>query len=166
MQARELKKSPKAFKVKLTAIAVLSVLVALLAALLIGAFFKLAWGGHYGTRILTFLAVMFLAGLAAMIYYGRWQAHTYELRPEGIVVNTGFGNFSRKQKLYLYESIISVSFNQNYFGKKYGYGDVHITIPKLEKKLVLEDVEKPDQHLSVLQGHIQIREGGSKVLVT
>ena len=166
MESRELPKSVKAFKVRLTFIAVISFLVAILSAAVFGAFFKLALGGYNGTRALTFLAVLFLAGVASMIYYGRWQANTYELRSEGIVVNTGFGNFSRKQKLYLYESIISVSFNQDYFGKKYGYGNVHVTIPKLEKKLILEDIEKPDQNLSALQIHIKGRDGSSKVLVT
>ena len=166
MESRELPKSVMAFKVRLTFIAVVSIIVAILAALVFGALFKLALGGYNGTRALTFLAVLFLAGVAAMIYYGRWQANTYELRSEGIVVNTGFGNFSRKQKLYLYESIISVSFNQDYFGKKYGYGNVHVTIPKLEQKLILEDIERPDQTMPALKMHIKDRDGASKVLVT
>lgn len=166
MEQRELPKSQKALHVEITLIAIATTLTAILSGLIIGAFFKFMIGSFNGSRILTFLIVLGIGGIAAMIYYAKWQAQTYILRHEGIVVSNGLGNFSRKQKLFLYESIISVSFNQNYFGKKYGYGNLHITIPKLDQKLILKDVVEPDEQLPLLQQHIQNKAGTNNVLVT
>lgn len=144
----------------------MAVLVGLLAALIFGGLFKIVVGGYNGSRIITFLLVMVLTGIASMIFYGKWQANHYLLRAEGIVVTWGFGDFSRKQKLYLYESIISVSINQNYFGKKYGYGDIHVTIPKLDRKLILRDITEPTKQLRLFEQQIESKSGAHKTLVT
>lgn len=159
-------KNIKAFQVTVVATAILASLVGLIAAMIVGGFFKFTYGGYNYSRILTFLIVIFIAGFALMIAYSRWLGTHYDLTPEGIVVATGFGNFANKRKIFLYESIISASFNQNYFGKKYGYGDMHITIPKLEQKLILKDIEDPGDKLPYLQQHIKNKAGVNNVLVT
>lgn len=166
MEPTFIKRSEDAYRVILWIIGIASTLIALFAAFLIGSMFTIASGGHGFSRILTFLLIMGFAGLAAMIYHIKWHAVIYILRPEGIIVGNSVGAFGKKQKVYLYESIISASVNQNYFGNKYGYGDIHVTIPKLEKKLILKDVEIPDKQLEYLYARIKAKAGAHNVLVT
>lgn len=166
MQPTRIHRSEDAYRVVLWFIAIGSLLVALFGALVIGAMFTIASGGHGFSRILTFLIIMGFAGLAAMIYHIKWHAVEYILRPEGIIVGRSVGVFGKKQKVYLYESIITASVNQNYFGNRYGYGDIHVTIPKLEKKLILKDVEIPDKQIEDLYARIKAKAGAHNVLVT
>lgn len=166
MDSVVLQKSQKALAVQLTLYWVSATLVAILAALIFGVIFKFSIGGYNGTRAITFLLVLLLTAIATMIFYGKWQANTYVLRDEGIVVTWGFGDLSRRQKLYLYESIISVSINQEYFGKKYHYGDIHVTIPKLDRKLILKDISHPNQQMKALELFIKSKANAHNVLVT
>lgn len=166
MESVHLHKNPAAFRVTLIAGAIGASIVGIMAAIVVGGFFKLVLGDYNYSRILTFLIVIFIAGFFLMIMYGRWKGTHYDLTPEGIVVATGFGDFANKRKIFLYESIITASFNQNYFGKKYGYGDLHVTIPKLEKTLVLKDIDDPSSKLPYLQKHIKNKSGSNNVLVT
>ena len=133
MEPLVLTRNPQAFRVQLFFVAIATLFVGLIAAFVVGSFFKFAIGSYAGSRILTFLVIVFISGFASMIAYIKWNSKEYRLSPEGIVVTGSVGALGKKQKIYLYESIISVSFNQNYFGAKYGYGDMHVTIPKLKK---------------------------------
>lgn len=166
MDHMTIQRSEDAFRVVLYGIMIGSTLVALFGAVVIGAMFTMAVGGHGFSRILTFLIIMGFAGLGAMIYHVKWHAVSYTLRPEGIIVGSSVGVFGKKQKVYLYESVISASVNQGYFGNKYGYGDIHVTIPKLEKKLILKDVLLPDKRLEDIYSRIKAKAGTNNVLVT
>ena len=166
MDSTKIKRSEDAYRVQLAAFGIISTIVALFSALIIGSMFTLVTGGHGFSRILTFLLVMGFAGVAGMIYHTKWHAIVYILKPEGIIVSNSVGAFGKKQKVYLYESIISASVNQGYFGNRYGYGDIHVTIPKLEKKLILKDVAIPEKHLEDLYARIKSKVNNHNVLVT
>lgn len=159
-------RNPQAFSVFFRIIAVWSVVAALAAGWIVGKFVHFSIGAYGGSRFLTFLIIITIAGAATLIRYIKWQSVHYLLSPEGIVVTDSVGMLGKKQKIYLYESIITASVNQNFFGRKYGYGDIHLTIPKLEKKLMLKDLDQPASALTDLQARIHKRVGINSVLVT
>ena len=121
-------------------------------------------GSYDGSRILTFLIVMSIAGISVLLSYYKWRDEKYTLTNEGIIISTSLTLTKRKKKLFLYESIISASFTQNYFGTKFGYGEIHITMPKLHEKLVMKDVEAPELQLPILQKFITTKAGKNNLL--
>lgn len=159
MDSKLLERNFHAFMVQLWFMAIGGFIVAVIIGIMVGAFFTLLLGSADWSGFLTFLIILFMIGFAAMIYYIKWQSIEYLLGPEAILVTTSVGAVGKKQKVYLYESIISASFNQNIFGRKYGYGDMHITIPKLDQKLILKDVDRPGAQLPFLQDRIKQKVG-------
>lgn len=166
METTELPRNPQAFKLLLLFVGFATTIVGLIAAFIVGSFFHFTLGHYAFSRILTFLIIVFIAAFALMIGYYEWKSISYKLSPEGIIVSKSSGLFGKKRKVYLYESIISASYTQHYFGTKYGYGDIHIEIPKLEKQLVLKDVYDPSQYLPRIQAHMRSKTGVNNVLVT
>ena len=86
------------------------------------------------------------------------------LTDEGIIISTSLTITKRKKKLYLYESIISASFSQSYLGSKFGYGEIHITMPKLGEKLIMKDVASPELQLPKLQKFISQKTGKNNLV--
>lgn len=166
MDSKLLERNPQAFVVQLWFMAIGGFIMALIIGAMVGAFFTILLGSADWSGFLTFLIILFVIGFAAMIYYKKWLSIEYVLGPEAILVTKSNGAFGKKQKVFLYESIITASFNQNYFGRKYGYGDMHITIPKLEEKLILKDIDSPGNQLPFLQERIRNKTGINRSLVT
>jgi len=164
MQQVELKRNPDAFKIQAYFILVAAFFVGLLAAILFGTMVHFVVGAYDGSRILTFLIVMLVACISILLAYSKWRDEKYLLTDEGIIISSSITLTKRKKKLYLYESIISASFSQNYLGSKFGYGEIHITMPKLGEKLIMKDVASPELQLPKLQKFISQKTGKNNLV--
>lgn len=164
MHPIELKRCPEAFKLQAYFILVVAFFVALFTAILFGTIVHFVIGAYDGSRILTFLIVMAIAGVSILLAYYKWRDDRYVLTEEGILISSSLSPTKKKRKIYLYESIISLSCNQNYFGTKFNYGEIHVTIPKLEDKLILKDVENPEEQLLLLQKFVKSNAGKNNLV--
>jgi len=164
MQNIELKRNSDAFKIQAYFIMVVAFFVALLAAIIFGSMVHFVVGSYDGSRIITFLIVMLIAGISVLLAYYKWRDEKYILTDEGIIISSSLTLTKRKKKLFLYESIISASFTQDYLGTKFGYGEIHITMPKLGEKLIMKDVDAPELQLPKLQKFITAKIGKNNLV--
>ena len=164
MQHVELKRNPDAFKIQAYFILVAAFFVGLLAAFIFGRMVHFMVGSYNGSRLLALLIVLLLACVSILLSYSKWRDEKYLLTGEGIIISSSITLTKRKKKLYLYESIISASFNQNYLGSKFGYGEIHITMPKLGEKLIMKDVASPELQLPKLQKFISQKTGKNNLV--
>lgn len=168
METRELERSERAFNIETRWILGSAIAVALIAALLMRILVDLAFGAYLLSGLFTFLIVMSFAWLAIIIRNKMWKDTKYFLGQDAILVTRprGFIGSGVTQDVYLYESILSLSFQQDYFGKKYGYGDINISIPKLKETLVLKSVVEPSQQLPHIKAQLNQRTDRPRALVT
>lgn len=166
MDAKELKRSRRAFQLESRLIWGCAVLTAILAAIIMRFIMSMAIGTYLLSGLFTFVIVMLFAWTAILIRNKKWENTKYLLGQDSIIVTRPSGMFGVTQDVYLYESILSISFQQDYFGKKYGYGDIDISIPKLGKTLVLKSVVEPSKQLPHLKAQIQQKADRPRALVT
>jgi uncharacterized membrane protein YdbT with pleckstrin-like domain len=164
MEPTELKRNPDAFKIQAYFILVAAFFVGLLAAFIFGRMVHFMVGSYNGSRILALLTVLLVACISILLSYSKWRNEEYVLTDEGIIISTSLTITKRKKKLYLYESIISASFSQSYLGSKFGYGEIHITMPKLGEKLIMKDVASPELQLNKLQKFISQKTGKNNLV--
>lgn len=166
METRELIRSKQAFRMETRWIWGSAIAVALIAAILMRILVDLAFGAYLLSGFFTFVTVMLLAWVAILIRNKKWHDTKYILGQDAILVTRPNGLTGVTQDVYLYESILSISFRQDFFGKKYGYGDIDITIPKLGKTLVLEGVVEPAKQLPHLKAQLEQKASRPRALVT
>lgn len=166
METRELQRSERAFRIESRWILGSAIAVALIAALLMRILVDMAFGAYLLSGLFTFLTVMGIAWIAILIRNKKWRDTRYLLGPDAIIVTRPNGIMGVTQDVYLYESILSISFQQDYFGKKYGYGDIDISIPKLNQTLVLRSVVEPAQQLPHIKAQLNRKADRPRALVT
>lgn len=71
----------------------------------------------------------------------------YEIATDTLIVHGKMGTFGSTQAVYLYESIISIRMTQGFLGKKFDYGDIRITMPKIEGELAMNDIDHPAKQM-------------------
>lgn len=167
MNAVEMQRSEKSFRMETRTILIGAFLTALLAAIMVRMFMRFTAEVHLLSGVLIFVGVMFLAWIAILIRSKKWDATHFILGEDALMVTRMRGLMGMTtQDVYLYESIISARVQQTYFGQKYGYGDIELTIPKLERQIILRDVADPAQQLQILKSQMENKGGRSRELVT
>lgn len=166
MEARELRRSEYAFKMETRWILAGALLTATLAALCMRLFLEMADSMYLFGGIFTFLIVMGLAWVAILIRSRKWDNTHYVLGEDALLVTRAAGFMGTAQDVYLYESIISATVRQNMMGKKHGFGNIELTIPKLGAQVILNDVEVPDDQLLLIKTHMESKGNRSRELVT
>jgi membrane protein YdbS with pleckstrin-like domain len=166
MQAKELKRSNRAFRLETWWIWASAIVVAVIAAIVMRLFISMAFNTYLFSGLITFVVVVLLAWVAILIRSKKWNNTKYLLGPDALMISRPDGLFGVVQDVYLYESILSISFKQDYFGKKYGYGDIDVTIPKLKSTLVLTSVVEPSTQLPFLKAHMEKKADQPRALVT
>lgn len=162
-----MQRSEKAFRLETRMILIGAVITSLLAAIMVRIFMRLAFDVYLLSGILTFVGVMFVAWIAVLIRSKKWDGTHFMLGPDALIITRLRGLMGMKtQDVYLYESIISARVQQSYMGQKYGYGDIELTIPKLERTLILREVDDPDQQILLLKAHMENKGNRSRELVT
>ncbi len=161
-----LKRSSKGLKAQVIALGVASLLLAILTTWLTGLLFS--WTPNQGRTLITLIWIFFIGGwgFTALKLWMDWNVKRYEIAKDAFIVHAKAGRWGASQTIYRYESIISLKMTQGFLGKRYGYGDVHITIPKLDGEVIMNDIDHPLEQLQEVQKRIGERTTGQDTLIT
>ena len=165
-QTTILKRSPKGLQVQVITLGVAALLLALFGTWASAKLF--GWAPNQGFGLKVFIWIVLLAGwgITSIKLWFDWNVKRYEIAKDALIIHAKAGNWGTSKSIYRYESIISLKMTQGVMGKRFGYGDVHISIPKIEHDVVMNDIDHPVDQLSELQNRIRERSIGSDTLIT
>lgn len=88
--------------------------------------------------------------IGSLLAYKRSLKNYYVAQKDNLmVVRSKLGGTGTEY--YRYDSMITISFQQSFFGKKYSYGDIIINIPRLDKKIILQNILNPAEQTNRLK---------------
>ena len=160
-----LKRNPRGLQVQIVLSGVAALLLGALATWLIQKLLRWTPGGG---SLLEGLAWIFILGawaIASLKLWFDWHLKRYEVTPDALIVYAKVGGLGTSQTIYRYESIISLRMTQGFLGKQFGYGDVRLTIPKLESEIVMNDIEHPREQLAAIQRRMSERGSSTQALI-
>ncbi len=144
---------------------VVTVLIATLATLLLALLFsRTPWNG-LGFKLAIWGVLIFVWAVTSLVIWFTWHKKYYEITKDAIIVYSGSTfKFGTTQTIYRYESIISIRLNQNFLGRQYGYGDILLTIPKIEGEVAMKDIKHPQQQLLDIQTYMRGRSDATSLI--
>lgn len=160
-----IRRSEAGLKSQLFTTGAIALVLAIIGTVLLRLFFKNTPNGGWLLVFITWILFIIAWGMQAFKAWSGWKAIRYEIGEEALVIHAGAGMFGSVQNLYRYESIISIRMVQGYWGKKFGFGDIYLTIPKIDNEVILRDIENPQQQILDLQTSIAKRGGGTQSLI-
>ena len=160
-----IRRSAKGLQVKIVAIGIVAFLSALLASWLLTKLFAMSSSDGLFTKLLVWLLFIGAWALGAAKLWFNWQVKRYEIGKDALIVHSKAGKFGKSQAIYRYESIISMRMTQGLLGKRFGYGDVLLSIPKLDKEVVMSDIDHPAEQLAEVQQRLAERSISHDALV-
>lgn len=160
-----IKRSAKGLEVQVVAIGVAAVGSALLATWLLARLFALTSSSGVLTIVIVWLVFIGAWALGTAKLWFNWQVKRYEIGKDALIVHSKAGKFGKSQAIYRYESIISMRMTQGLLGKRFGYGDVLLSIPKLDKEVVMSDIDHPAEQLAEVQRRLAERSISHDALV-
>lgn len=160
-----IKRSSKGLQIHIALISLAAIGFGLLASWLTSIVFRPVESNGSLTILIIWLLFVIGWGLGAAKLWLDWRKKYYEIAEDALIVHHKMGWFGSTQTVYRYESIISIRMTQGYFGKQFGYGDVHLSIPKLEHDVVMNDIEHPLEQLAEVQRRIGQRSSDTHSLV-
>lgn len=160
-----IRRSSKGLQAQIILTGITAVLIALLATWLIGKLF--GWTPNEGTwlKSATWILLLLTWAFMSVKLWFAWNIKRYEIAKDALIVHAKAGKFGTSQTVYRYESIISIRMTQGFLGKRFGYGDVRITIPKIDGEVVMSDIENPVAQLAEVQKRMGERSGGAHSLI-
>lgn len=161
-----LKRSSKGLQVQVLTLGIMALVLSLLATWLLGVLFSVT--PFQGTLLKIAVWIVLVGGWAitSIKMWTDWSVKRYEIAQDAFIVHAKAGRWGRSQTIYRYESIISLRMTQGFLGKRYGYGDVHIKIPKLDDDVVMNDIDHPLEQLAEVQRRIGERQTNPATLIT
>lgn len=161
-----LKRSKFSVNIQIIVSGILAILLVIVAIYLLGVLF--GWTPNEGRIVKAVVSMVIIVGwiVSSLKLWLNWNSKKYEITKDAFIVHGKSGKWGSSQAIYRYESIISIKMTQGFWGKKYNYGDVHLNIPKLDKELVMYDIERPIEQLQEVQKRINERSNNSATLVT
>lgn len=105
----------------------------------------------------TYLKALLLLGLAmawvlaVLALWLRRGVSSYTITPDSLLVQSRQGLLGTVQSEYRFDSVSSLHLHQGYFGRKFGYGDIHVGTSKDSHKIILKDIDRPEEQLKVLK---------------
>lgn len=153
----ELKRNPLGLQIQIILSAVLMIVIGLIASWLFAKL--LGWTSRGGStaETLTWIILALVWVVGSLKVWFDWRVKRYEVSADSLIVHARLGAFGSTQTIYRYESIISIRMTQGFLGKQFGYGDVRVTIPKLDHELVMNDIENPTIQLAEIRKRIDER---------
>jgi membrane protein YdbS with pleckstrin-like domain len=166
VQKEVLKRSQKGLKAQIISIAVVAVILLIFSAFIFSKLF--GWTPAEGKIAISLSWILIIGGwvVATVRLWLNWNNKKYEITEDAFIVHGKAGNFGKSQAIYRYESILSVKMTQGFLGKKYNYGDVRLTIPKLDKDVIMNDIENPMEQLAMVQKRINDKSKSNQSLIT
>lgn len=161
-----LKRSSKGLQVQIIALGVVSLLLAVFTTWLTSILFS--WTPNQGRVLIALIWILFIGawGFSALKLWKDWSIKRYEIAKDALIVHAKAGKWGSSQTIYRYESIISLKMTQGFLGKRYDFGDVHISIPKLDGEVIMNDIDHPLEQLQEVQKRIGERITGQDTLIT
>lgn len=159
--AFQIKRNPKGMYIQILLSGITALILGLFITWLFEKLLGKTSGGGSLIQVLTWIFLLLMWGGSAARLWFDWNAKRYQISPDALIVHAKAGKLGKAQTLYRYESFVSIRMTQGFLGERYGYGDVRITIPKLENELVLNDIDNPNEQLSELQKRMNERAGQS-----
>lgn len=101
--------------------------------------------------------------IGSMIIRDKWRKTTYQLTNDALVIHKGSLGGGSNQQMYRYDAIIAVNVKQDFWGSKYGYGDVYLEIPRLGQHIQLRGICEPDKQAQALKANVA-RQGNARPL--
>jgi membrane protein YdbS with pleckstrin-like domain len=166
LQQDIIKKSSVALRVRIISSLIV---VLLLVGLVVVAANQLSQWAPVSARIIKTAVTAFLFILWAIVSIQqmlRWQSKQYLIDDNSIRITKSTGLLSSGTVVYRFESIISVRVSQGWLAKRYGYGTVHFTIPKLDKEEAIADVSSPDGLIARIQSRLAEKGAATQTLIT
>ena len=162
MEHKELlKRSSKGLWTQIISSGIGAFLLGVLITWLSSVVFKFADNGGKYIAIVTWVVLLGGWSIGAIKLWLDWNIKRYEVAEDALILHTKAGKFGTAQTIYRYESIISVRMTQGFFGKMFGYGDVEISIPKIEQPVVMNDIEDPLNQMLAIQKRMEQRNTGA-----
>jgi len=155
MEEKELiRRSPLGLRMQIIVGGITAFFIAILVTWLVG--FILGWTSSGGatTKRIVWIGLALAWAVGSLKLWFDWKMKRYEITKDSLIVHAKAGKMGSSQTIYRYESIISLRMTQGFLGKRYGYGDVHLTIPKIEGEVVMNDIENPLIQLAEIQKHM------------
>lgn len=130
--------------------------VGLTASVLLVMIFRLTSLSGVVTQLLMWALLLMTLGLAVVYTKKAWHKEYYEVTDDAVIVhlNSAF-KANTSQTIYRYDSIVSIRLTQGVMGRQYGYGNIYLTIPKIDNEVVLKDIKQPVKQLSDIREHMQ-----------
>jgi len=160
-----LRRNPRGLQVQVVLSGIFAILLGGLASWLIA--HLLHWAPD-ARALLDGLVWIFILGawaIASLKLWFDWRVKRYEVTPDALLVTAKAGGMGMSQTVYRYESIISIRMTQGFLGKQFGYGDVRVTIPKLDSEIVMNDIERPHEQLLEIQHRMNERGSSTQALI-
>jgi hypothetical protein len=161
-----LQRSKVGLRVQIIGTGILSFLLILFSNYVLGKL--LGWTPNEG-QFLKLLLTLFIIGgwlVTSIKLYMDWNIKKYEISSEAFIVHGRAGKWGRSKAIYRYDSIISMKMTQGFWGRKYNYGDVRLTVPRLDKDLIMHDINNPIDQLQEVQKRVSEHMNNSANLVT
>lgn len=166
MEHVEIKKNVRALQLSIFAKGMVVFAIALLATLLL--LYLLSWTTRTENTII-WIVWLLLVGLwlvQSLLELIDWKERKYEIDAESIRITKPIGLLRTTIVVYRYESIISVKMSQGFWAKRFGYGSVYFSIPKLEKEEALRGIDHPEVQLQRIQSKLQKKGADTQVLIS
>lgn len=111
--------------------------------------------------------ILFLGGwgFISFKHWLGWKAVRYEISQHALIVHAKAGFMGEAQQVYRYDSIISMRFFQGFWGRKFDYGDIYLSIPKVEQEIRLSDIEQPHTQIQDIQKYITQHSGNAQSFI-
>lgn len=138
---RELGRNPQALILRITLFTISFIVLGIISIWILTIPFRLGDNRFLaGTLAIMILAVLGLM-LSITIIKKKWSSVRYFITDSAIIIS--YGNSSYTEDVYRFDSILSASIRQTPKAKKFGYGDIILRGPHLEKDIVLQDINQP-----------------------
>lgn len=109
-------------------------------------------------------AVLLLGWVGGSVFlWFDWRFKRYEIAKDALIVHARLGIWGSTQTLHRYDMIFKVHMVQGFLGRRFGYGDVQLSIPLVEHPIVLNDVEDPMHQMAQIQKRLGEHSSGNGV---
>lgn len=111
---------------------------------------------HFATTFvtLTWVVVPLVWLVASIVTSRRWQKTSYVFGDDYLSINKASIFGGTNQRMYRYETMISLRTNQSFSGKRHGYGTIRIMMPRPEHEVVIHYVPEPERQAVFIKNQI------------
>lgn len=83
----------------------------------------------------------------------KWDKSYYALSDDSLIIHKS-GALGSKQKMYRFDSILSVSVQRGPLGSRRNYGSIHVEIPRAVETVILQYVVNPEEQAEAIKSAI------------